>query len=112
MARHALNSSTMDAQNPYSVPAAIPQNAHPLGRSVAFPLRRRIPPVSGHALEKLGHAIEYLTDEYIHDGCPSGQHNPRVEAIQLLMAANRGVYFECPVVPSLSERIRNFFQHH
>lgn len=102
----------MDAHNPYSVPAAIPQNARPLERSVSTLARRRIPPVSGHALEKLGHAIEYLTDEYIHDGCLGGPNNPRVEAIQLLMAANRGVYFECPVIPSLSERIRSFFEHH
>ena len=108
MASHALNSST-DTQNSYSAPAVIPQTARPLEPSVAAPARRRIPPVSGHPLEKLGHAIEYLTDEYLHDGCPKGQNSPRVEAIQLLMAANRGIYFECPVVPSLSERIRALF---
>jgi hypothetical protein len=110
MASPALNSSTTEAQNPYSV-AAVPQTARPLGRSVAAPLRRRIPPVSGHALEKLGHAIEYLTDEYIHEGCLGSQRVPRVEAIQLLMAANRGVYFECPVIPSLSQRIKSLFRH-
>jgi len=29
-----------------------------------------------------------------------------MEAVQLLMAVNRQVYFECPEVPSLSERWR------
>lgn len=70
--------------------------------------RRRIPPVSGHALEKLGHAIEYLTDEYIHEGCVGGFSGPRVEAIQLLMSLNREIYYECAIVPPLSERIREF----
>jgi len=29
-----------------------------------------------------------------------------LEAVQLLMALNRQVYFECPVVPTLGERLR------
>ena len=112
MASHALNSSTMDVQAAYSVPAAMPQDARSLVRAVAAQGRRRIPPVSGYALEKLGHAIEYLTDEYIHEGCFGGLQSPRVEAIQLLMAANRGVYFECPVIAPLGDRIRSFFHLH
>jgi hypothetical protein len=31
-------------------------------------VRRRISQQAGQALEKLAHAIEYLTDEYIFDG--------------------------------------------
>ncbi len=68
--------------------------------------RRRISPESGHALEILGHAIAYLADELIHEGGPLSGGNERVQAIQMLMAANRQIYFACPVIPTGSERIR------
>jgi len=32
----------------------------------------------------------------------------QLDAVQLLMALNRQVYFECPEVPSLAERCRSF----
>jgi hypothetical protein len=70
--------------------------------------RRRITPEAGFALEALGHAIEYLADEYAHAaGSLPSLHStdPRVTAIQLLMAANREVYYSCPVVPSFIERV-------
>ena len=70
--------------------------------------RRRIDRDSGRALEILAHAIEYLADEYAHEsGSISSIHSrdPRVEAMQLLMAANRQVYYACPVMPSLYQRI-------
>ena len=70
--------------------------------------RRHISPESGRALEILGHAIEYLTDEYVHSANQLLTHDPEVEAVQLLMALNRKVYYECPVVPTLSERLREF----
>ena len=71
-------------------------------------VRRRTTPEAGFALEILGHAIEYLADEYVHEArlLPSiHRGDPRVEAIQLLMAANRQVYFACPLVPSLYQRV-------
>jgi hypothetical protein len=71
-------------------------------------VRRRTTPEAGFALEILGHAIEYLADEYAHEsGSISSIHSrdPRVEAMQLLMAANRQVYYACPVMPSLYQRI-------
>lgn len=68
--------------------------------------RRRISPEAGHALEILGHAIEYLTDEYIHAGGSFSPQDGAIEAVQLLMAANRQIYFACPEVPSLSKRCR------
>jgi hypothetical protein len=71
-------------------------------------VRRRTTPEAGFALEILGHAIEYLADEYAHEaGSISSIHSmdPRVEAMRLLMAANRQVYFACPVMPSLYERV-------
>jgi hypothetical protein len=69
--------------------------------------RRRISPQAGHALEKLGHAIEYLTDEFVHEGGALSAHNGSVEAVQLLMAVNRQIYFECPQVPTFRERWRS-----
>jgi hypothetical protein len=68
--------------------------------------RRRISPQAGHALEILGHAIDYLTDEFVHAGKSFSAHDPQLEAVQLLMGINRQIYFACPEVPSLGERWR------
>ena len=68
--------------------------------------RRRISPEAGRALEILGHAIEYLTDEFVHEGLAFSAKNEQLEAVQLLMALNRQIYYECPEVPSFSERCR------
>jgi hypothetical protein len=69
--------------------------------------RRRITPRAGHALEILGHAIGYLTDEFVHEATTFSPHNAQVEAVQLLMSLNRQVYFECPEVPTIAERFRS-----
>ena len=74
--------------------------------------RRRISPQSGHALEILGHAIEYLTDEFVREGGSLSPDNPQLVAVQLLMAANRQIYFACPEVPTLGERIRAWLHRH
>jgi hypothetical protein len=68
--------------------------------------RRRIAPQTGRALEILGHAIEYLSDEFTHAGGSLSAHNAQLEAVQLLMAVNRQIYFACPEVPSMGERWR------
>ena len=79
--------------------------------------RRLITPEAGRAIEMLGHAIEYLADEHAlgcisrrdkgerQNGCPEEKH-PHVVAIEMLMARNREVYFSCPEVPTLGERLR------
>lgn len=67
--------------------------------------RRRIDRNAGRALEVLGHAIEYLTDEFVHEGGSLFSDRGELEAVQILMALNREVYYECPVVPSLGERV-------
>jgi hypothetical protein len=54
----------------------------------------------------LGHAIEYLTDEFVHQGASFTSANGQLEAVHLLMGLNRQVYFECPEVPTFSERCR------
>ncbi len=78
-----------------------------LPASLAPGRHRRVTPKAGHALEKLGHAIEYLTDEFVHQGGSLSSNNAQLQAVQLLMALNREVYFECPEVPTLGERFRS-----
>lgn len=70
--------------------------------------RRRVSHDAGRALEILGHAIEYLADEYVHEGGSPRSSDAQVQAVQLLMSANRQVYFECPVEPTLGERLNHF----
>jgi len=68
--------------------------------------RRRVSPQAGRALEILGHAIEYLADEFVFAGGSFSAHDPQVEAVQLLMGLNREIYFDCPEVPSFADRWR------
>lgn len=67
---------------------------------------RRISYEAGRALEILGHAIEYLSDEFAYAGGSISAHDGQVEAVQLLMGINRQIYFDCPEVPTLAERCR------
>jgi hypothetical protein len=68
--------------------------------------QRQITPQAGRALEILGHAIEYLTDEFVHRGGSLSARDNQLQAVQLLMALNRQVYFECPEAPTFGERCR------
>ncbi|MFY9854608.1 MAG: hypothetical protein WAK26_12105 [Terracidiphilus sp.] len=68
--------------------------------------RRLITPQAGRALEILGHAADYLTDELVNQGLTFSSRTEQLEAVQMLMALNRQVYFECPEVPSLGDRCR------
>jgi hypothetical protein len=68
--------------------------------------RRRISPQAGHALEILGHAIEYLADEFVYAGGSFSARDPQVEAVQLLMGLNREIYFDCPEAPTFADRWR------
>ena len=74
--------------------------------------KRRISPNAGHALEMLGHAIEYLTDELVYEGGPLTSHKGQLDAVQLLMACNRAVYFSCPETPTFGEQCRTFLRTH
>ena len=98
---------------PLSAPAC-PTHARfcaaPCSPSSKAALRPRIiPQREGRALEILGHAIEYLADEYalvcrrpLHSkAAPSGE----VQAIEILKAHSRDIYSSCPFAPSLIERI-------
>ena len=74
--------------------------------SICTRRRRRITPQAGRALEILAHAIEYLTDEFVHTGLTFSARNDQLQAVQMLMALNRQVYYECPVAPNFRERCR------
>ena len=65
---------------------------------------RRVSPQAGRALEILGHAIEYVTDEFVHAGGSFSTHSDQLDAVQLLMALNRQIYLECPEAPTFSQR--------
>ena len=45
--------------------------------------------------------------EFVQSGASFSSDNSQLEAVQLLMALNRRVYFECPEVPTLGARLRN-----
>ena len=97
--------------------AAIPSLARQARPQVAAITRRRrkISPEAGRAIEMLGHAIEYLSDEFAlecmsHKGKPQNGIHPQIEAIELLMAHNREVYFSCPEVPTFGERLRSILK--
>lgn len=71
--------------------------------------RRNITPQAARALETLAHAIEYLTDEFVHQGLDFSAKNEQLQAVRILMALNRQVYLECPETPTLSERFNTLF---
>lgn len=75
-------------------------------------VNRRISPQAGHALLILGHAIEYLVDEAEFEGGVFDSGDPRFDAVRILMALNRQIYFECPEVPSILESWRSFLRSH
>jgi hypothetical protein len=73
--------------------------------------RRKVSYKSGRAIEMLGHAIEYLADEFTLD-CLSYREDsdlnthPQIEAIEILKKCNRTVFLSCPEIPTLADRIR------
>ncbi|HZB89024.1 MAG TPA: hypothetical protein VE291_10230 [Terracidiphilus sp.] len=79
-------------------------------REISTSRPRRIDREAGRALEILGHAIEYLADEYAHAGGPGTADDPQVRAMQILMARNREIYLACPVAPTLAKRLLGWLQ--
>jgi hypothetical protein len=73
-------------------------------------VRRKITEDAGRGLEKLGHALEYLTDEFVYDGCRVTEDYGRLQAIQLLASLNRQIYFACGVEPTFRERVQALFR--
>jgi hypothetical protein len=112
MARTAEEQSEDKTMAATTTGFSIPASAQAVSTARVRPNRRRITPQAGHALEILAHAIEYLTDEYVHTGLTFSAKNEQLEAVRLLMALNRQVYFECSEVPSFSERCRSLLHLH
>lgn len=54
--------------------------------------------------------LEYLTDEFVHLGESFSSRNPQMQAVQMLMAVNRQIYFECPEVPPFGRRFLLFLR--
>ena len=72
---------------------------------------RRITRDAGRGLEILGHAIEYLADEYALEIERYGSldpTDPRLEAIRILKLLNRKIHYSCPPIEPLGWRIRQF----
>lgn len=70
-------------------------------------VRRRPTQNQGHALEALGHAIEYLYDSQVYQN--SGSLSPSdVEAVEILMRLSRAVFVECSEVVPAHRSIRHW----
>jgi hypothetical protein len=88
----------------------------PTGPSTLAPrtpelVRRHLTRENARGLEILGHAIEYLADEYAFDAenkGPWGNADPRIEAIQLLKGLNRSIYFSGTEIQPPLQRIRRW----
>jgi hypothetical protein len=90
--------SVASAQEAYLLAAGLGGERSERG---GLPTRR-----SGRALEILGHAIEYLADEYVRDNSSAETKEGTLQAIQILMEANRGIYHSRPKPLSLKEWLR------
>lgn len=89
---------------------ATSQLAYPSVVPRISPVRRRISPQAGQALEKLSHVIEYLTDELVNDGSQLVSDRGRMEAIELLMSINGSIYAACPEIHSLGQLISSWLR--
>ncbi len=70
-------------------------------------VRRRPNHEQGIALEKLGHAIEYLIDSSMArgEGLTNDTQSPEFEAVRIMMRLNCEIFSGCEPVTPLSERI-------
>lgn len=104
--------TTAQTGNLISIPAVTGMSGAAPELTLASHRRRRMSREAGRAIEMLGHAIEYLADEFSVD-CMSGRVKvtngipPQVTAIQMLMSLNREIYLNCPEIPTLGERMRS-----
>jgi hypothetical protein len=89
---------------------AIPASAKASSGARVHPIHRRITPQAGRALDIISHAIEYLTDEFLHQGLAYSARDPQMQAVQLLMALNRQIYSECPEVLTFGDRFRTLLR--
>lgn len=77
-------------------------------KTAAPAIRRRGNLQQGYALEKLGHAVEYLVDSRLFAQSEKEAKSDQ-EAIQLLMRMSRAVFLECPEVVPMRRRLADWF---
>jgi hypothetical protein len=82
--------------------APVPSRA---ARPVRELIRRRATEQQGRALERLGHAIDYMVDSQLYLN-PDATPKDEAEAIQILMRLNREVFAECAEVVSLRQGLK------
>ena len=68
-------------------------------------VHRTINATNGRALEMLGHAIEYLEDELHLERTWAFDKSASLQAIDILKAKSREIYFGCPVRLTMTQRI-------
>ena len=73
----------------------------------AAPVRRRPSREQGMALEKLGHAFEYLVDSAMArtEGLSTDPHSPEFAAVHIMMKLNCSIFDECEEIRPIRERI-------
>lgn len=71
---------------------------------------RHISREAGRGLEILGHAIDYLLDEYLRRGGLFEMANTDLEAVEILTALNREIYLTCPESRTFAERWAEFWE--
>ncbi len=64
----------------------------------------------GHALEALGHAIEYLYDSQVYQNAGNLSASD-VEAVEILMRLSREVFVECREVVPTNRGTRRGIRH-
>jgi hypothetical protein len=114
LAEERMMATIAPAGNSISLTSARSSHVKP-GAMVPVRRTRRLSREAGRAVEMLGHAIDYLTDEFALDCMSAGKGslpgpNPRVAAIELLMASNREIYLSCPEVLPLPERLHSMLR--
>jgi hypothetical protein len=70
--------------------------------------RRVLSREQGRALETIGHAVDYLTDSYIHEGTDHGLINfrgPGMDAVHILVGAQRHIHTSLPFVEPFRLRL-------
>jgi hypothetical protein len=100
----ARRSTTQPTEGPF---AQAPPGPTLAPRPAAY-VRRQLKRADARGLEILGHAIEYLADEYAFDGLskgPMGNADPRIEAIQILKGLNLSIYYSGAEVQPPWQRI-------
>ena len=65
---------------------------------------RHISREAGRGLEILGHAIDYILDEYLQRGGLFDMADSDLEAVEILTALNREIYLACPESRTFAER--------